>query len=143
MKIVHDHDDGGDVRAPSHVQFSHRLSEVPTLTGLPEIEVLKNELLGYMNELLGRTDPPIDSPYLNLMEVATAYYARGQEIDMLIHAGELEGLILKGTEYYRFRTGVLRSFIDAARKMADLGSRRLTQEELLSKQRYDGGGGLR
>ena len=82
-------------------------------------------------------DPPVDSPYLSLMEVATAYYSRAQELDALIHQGEAEGSIKKASDYYKFRVGYLRSFIEAAKRHCDLGSRRLTQEDLISRQRYD------
>lgn len=94
-----------------------------------------DELLEMLHTMQGRADAPIESPYLSLMEVATAYMARGFEMEMLIlnqeHDGEF-GL-------RKFRTGPLRSFIEAARKFVDLGSRRLTQEVLLSDQRRDAG----
>ena len=56
---------------------------------------------------------------------------------MLIHHDEDSGEVRRGTPYYRIRTGVLRTFIDMARKLADLGSRRLTQEDLITRQRRD------
>ena len=71
------------------------------------------------------------------MECAVAYYSRAQEIDSLIHEGEGTGAIKKSDPYYRVRVGPLRSFIEAARKHCDLGSRRLTQEDVISRQRYD------
>ncbi len=129
-----------DVAAPSHVQFGKRLTDVPVGLGLPDIDELRDELISYVDVLLGRVDPPVESPYLDMMEIAAAYYARALEIDMLIHDAELHGEVLKGAPYYRFRTGQLRSFIEMAKKMADLGSRRLTQETLLNTQRYDAGG---
>jgi hypothetical protein len=75
------------------------------------------------------------------MEVAAVYYARAKEIDMLIHWEEQNRRVIRGSPYYRFRTGQLRSFMEMAKMMADLGSRRLTQERLLSEQRYDAGNG--
>ena len=74
--------------------------------------------------------------------MATAYLARAYELDMLIHRAEASGDVRRGQPYYRLRTGSLRSFIDMARKMTDLGSRRLTQEDLLSRQRRDLGEAL-
>jgi hypothetical protein len=71
------------------------------------------------------------------MECAVAYYSRAQELDSLIHEGEIEGSVKKNSPYYKVRTGPLRAFIEAAKKHADLGSRRLTQEELISRERYD------
>lgn len=88
---------------------------------------------------MGRADPPIESPYLSLAEVAAAYHARAREIEMLIHMGEDAKEIRRGDPYYKFRTGTLRSFIELARKMYDLGSRRLTQEDLITRQRLDEG----
>jgi hypothetical protein len=71
------------------------------------------------------------------MEYAVAVFSRGQEIDALIHEGEATGAIKKSSPYYRVRVGPLRSFLEAAKKHCDLGSRRLTQEEVISRQRYD------
>jgi hypothetical protein len=77
------------------------------------------------------------SPYLGLAEAATVYYCRAQEIDALIHAGEREGVIMRGSALYKFRTGELRSFIELSKRAAELGSRRLTQEQLLHDQRFE------
>ena len=128
-------------RAPSHVQFSKRLTDVPVGAGLDDLEELQDELLEYVDILLGRADPPIGSPYLDLQEVATAYLGRALEIDMLIHWQEQKEKIPRGHPLQRFRTGQLRSFIDMANRLADLGSRRLSQEQLLNEQRYDAGEG--
>lgn len=133
------HDVTHGVAAPSHVQFGTRTTEVPVGLGLPDVEDLQDEILGYLDVLLGRVAPPIDSPYLALMELASAYYARALEIDARIHWEEQQMRVVRGSPHYRFRTGQLRSFIEAAKKMADLGSRRLTQEDLLARQRYDQG----
>ena len=120
------------------VQFGRKLSSVPVGLDLPPVDELWQELQGYVDVILGRTESPIDSPYLALAEVATAYYCRAQEMDARIHAGERSGDIVKGSPYYKFRTGELRSFIELAKKAADLGSRRLTQETLLQQQRLEG-----
>jgi hypothetical protein len=131
------------VRAPSGAQFSRRLTDVEVLEGLPSVDELHEELLGYANVILGRADPPleVDGYFLDLMEVAAAYYARAKEIDMLIHWEEQNRRVIRGSAYYKFRTGQLRSFIEMAKMMADLGSRRLSAERLLSEQRYDNGNG--
>jgi hypothetical protein len=131
-----------EVQAPNKT-FSHRLTDVETIEGLPDVEELMDELLGYANVLLGRSDPPLqlDGFYLDLMEVAAVYYARAKEIDMLIHWEEQNRRVIRGSPYYKFRTGQLRSFMEQAKMMADLGSRRLTQERLLYEQRYDAGNG--
>lgn len=120
---------------PRHVQFGHRLMDVKLPDGLEPYDEMMDELLDMTRVLKGAADAPVSSPYLSLMEVATAYLARAYEIEMLIHAGEHGGQIERGDDLYKFRTGPLRSFIDMARKMTDLGSRRLSQEALLSEQR--------
>jgi hypothetical protein len=125
IKVVH----------PQHVQFSQRLNAVRVGQHLVDVHDLRKELYDMFDILLGRVESPISSPYLAMAEVATAYYTRAQEIDALIHRGEQEGTILRGSDLYRFRTGELRSFIDAAKRCAELGSRRLTQEQLLHDQR--------
>lgn len=119
------------------VQMSQRLSAVQVGIGLPSLEQLEHEIDEMVDVLMARVDAPVESPYLALMEVATAYFARAQEIDLLIHRAEREGVVFRGTDYYRFRTGELRSFIELARKCAELGSRRLSQEQLLTQQRLD------
>lgn len=123
--------------------FSRRLTDVEVLEGLPSVEELHEELLGYTDVILGRADPPMElnGYFLDLMEVAAAYYARAKEIDMLIHWEEQNRRVIRGSAYYKFRTGQLRSFIEMAKMMADLGSRRLTMERLLVDQRYDAGNG--
>lgn len=119
------------------VQFGHKLSSVPVGLGLPGVDDLWKELEEYMDIILGRKDSPIDSPYLTLAEVATAYYCRAQEIDATIHAGERSGDIVRGSPYYKFRTGELRSFIELAKRASELGSRRLTQERLIHDARLE------
>lgn len=76
--------------------------------------------------LLGRTDPPITRGVLTLMEVAEAYYARASEITAMLQRKEAEGVIAKGSTPYRFRTGELRTFMEAAKSAIELGSRRVT-----------------
>jgi hypothetical protein len=115
------------------------MTDVPLNEGLRDVEDLQEELLEYANVLLGRVDPPIDSPYLSMMELATAYHARALEIEMMIHWEEQQHRVIRGHPLYKFRTGQLRSFIELSKKMADLGSRRLTQEQMLTEMRYDSG----
>lgn len=124
---------------PSHVQFGRKLTEVRLPTGLPTVDAIIDELQGYCDILLGRVEAPIESPYLTLMEVAAAYHARAREIEMLIYTGEQNGSIKRGDPHYRVRTGQLNSFIELSKKMFDLGSRRLTQEDLITRQRLDQG----
>lgn len=128
-----------DVIARRDVQFGHVLTDVPLSSGLPSATEIEQELLEYCDVLLGRSAPPVESPYLDLCEIASAYYARALELDMLIHNEERARRVIRGHDLYKVRTGSLRSFIEMAKRMADLGSRRLTQEQLLQEQRYDAG----
>lgn len=105
---------------------------------MPGYEEILDELHGYCEVLLGRVDPPVQSPYLGLAEVAAAYHARAREIEMYIYEGELNGSVAKGSVYYKLRTGQLNSFIEMAKRMYDLGSRRLSQEDLIARQRLEG-----
>lgn len=122
---------------PKDVQFGIRLMDVKVKLGLPSVDELWEELKRYTDIILGREDPEHVSPYLGLQEGATAYYCRAQEIDMLIHKGEREGVIPKNSDYYKFRTGELRAFIELSKRAAELGSRRLSQEQLLHDQRFE------
>ena len=91
----------------------------------------------YTNVLLGRDKSPVYSPYLELMEVATAYHSRAREVEMNIYRMEVDGTVRRGDPLYKFRTGQLNSFIEMARKCIDLGSRRLTQETILTEMRKE------
>lgn len=122
----------------SDIQFSRTLSSVLVGLGLGSVDDLRDELIGYTDVLLGRVPSPIESPYLALQEVATAYHSRAREIEMLIFDAEREGLVMRGTELYKFRTGRLQSFLEMAKRLADLGSRRLSQEQLLYSARLEG-----
>jgi phage terminase large subunit GpA-like protein len=97
---------------------------------LPDVTVLSKELEGYLDVLMGRVTPPIEAGELTLMEIADAYYSRASEIQMQIMAMERDGGTFKGSVYYKFRTGELRTFLELTKRAADLGSRRLTQARL-------------
>ena len=122
--------------------YSQTVTDIQVPVGLPPIEELQDEFLGYMDVFLGRTPLPPEveeSPYLGLKEYADVVYARASEIDMLIYWGEQNREVPRGHPYYRFRTGQLRSFMSAAKRMSDLGSRRLSEQKFLMEQRYDAG----
>ena len=136
MKVQRD-----EVVAPT-ATFGRKLTDVAVGEGLPDVDDLVAEFLGYADIILGRADPPTDGmAYLDLMEIAAAYYARAKEVEMLILWSEQQRKVIRGSPHYKFRTGQLRSFIEMAKMMADLGSRRLTQERLMYDQRYDSGNG--
>jgi len=58
---------------------------------------------------------------------------------MRIQHAETSGEVRRNTAYYNIRTKLLRDFIDMTKRLADLGSRRLTQEDLITRQRRDMG----
>lgn len=91
-----------------------------------DLHLMKNEVKDMTDILLGRTPAPIDKGPSTLMEVAEAYHARAREMSMLLKDAEAEGHILRGSAAYRFRTGMLRDFIELVSRTVDLGSRRIT-----------------
>lgn len=97
---------------------------------------MREELREYTDILLGRIEPPIDKGVLTMMEVAEAFHARAREMEMELLELEAEGAVLRGSRPYKFRTGMLRSFIEMCSKTIDLGSRRLTHQRML----YDDNG---
>ncbi len=107
-----------------------RLRAVRVGEGLPPIPRMMEELQDMTDVLLGRVEPPIQKGTMTLMEVADIYFGRASEMTMLLHALEREGQITRGSAHYKFRTGELRDFMEMAKRAADLGSRRLTEEQL-------------
>jgi len=80
--------------------------------------------------LLGRQAPPLSRGIATLMEVAEAYHSRASEVYSLIQRAEASGRALKNGAHYRFRTGELRTFIEATKRTIDMGSRRITMAAL-------------
>lgn len=115
-----------------------RLRAVPLGEGVPSITSMVEELQDMTDVLLGREQPPIDAGHLTLMEVADAYFARASELTMLLQQAEREGTVTKGSAHYKFRTGELRTFLELARRASELGSRRLTEEQLLWEMQQHG-----
>lgn len=91
---------------------------------------LRAELADYVDVLLGRQEPPVNTGESTLAEISNAYYSRAREMEMQLHGLELEGHVLKGSGHYRFRTGELRSFIELAKQCYELGSRRITMAQM-------------
>ncbi len=108
-----------------------KLRAVPLGQGVPELADLVAELDDMTAVLLGREEPPIDAGYLTLYEVADAYYARAAEITTMLQRQEREGVVTRGSNHYKFRTGELRTFMEMAKRAADLGSRRITYENMI------------
>jgi len=118
-------------------QFGTIVRDVPLKYGLPGVDELSKELKEYTDILLGRVPCPLDNGVATLMEISNAYFARACELDMLIHEGEREGDIEKGSSYYRFRTGELRSFLELTKRSFELGSRLVTVEQMRMNERLE------
>lgn len=123
------------IRRPTHVPqnplpAAQTVRDIQVGAGLPDVDVLSKEIKGYWDVLMGRVPPPAEAGELTLMEIANVYLTRALEMSALIHEAEREGGVFKGSSYYRFRTGELRDFIEAAKRVQELGSRRLTQARL-------------
>lgn len=113
------------------------LTDIHTVPGLGSLTDLREELDTYWDVLLGHDEPPVEHGVHTMQEVATAYYARAKYIHGCIREAELEGEVTKGSTMYGFRTGMLRDFIEAASKVADLGSRRVTVAQLRHDMKLD------
>lgn len=114
-----------------HVRRKTHLRAFKVGSGLPTLGELVEEIHEYTATLLGRRPPPYNPRYTEaLMECADAYFARASEITMLIQQAEREGRIVRSSPFVKFRTGELRSFMEMAKRAADLGSRRITVRQM-------------
>ena len=98
--------------------------------GVPTLHEMREELDEMVAVLMGRNPAPYDNGVSTLQEVANAYYSRGMELTLLLQRAENDGMVLKGSKHYHFRTGELRTFCDLALRAIDLGSRRLSLAKL-------------
>lgn len=118
------------VRQSAPVQHDTRLRAIRLGDGLPPIPKMMEEIADMADVLMGRVDPPVHQGVITLMETADAYFARASEMTMLLQQAEREGTVLRGSAAYKFRTGELRTFMELAKRAADLGSRRITVEQM-------------
>jgi len=95
--------------------------------GLGTPDEISDEIQGMLDVLLDRVHSPIDPDKPTaLMEVADAYYMRASEIAFKIHRLERKGVIKRGDELYRLRTGEIADFLEACKRTIETGSRRLS-----------------
>lgn len=106
---------------------------------MPNLSALRAELSEYVEVLLGRRPAPIDNGVMTLMEYANSVYSRAMEINMHLLHGESSTppAIPKGSHFYKFRTGELRTFIELAKGAQELGSRRLTAAQMALEMREE------
>lgn len=123
------------VRGTKGKPLPKRLRAFRLGAGLPSVGKLCDEIEAMRDVLLGREDPPVTGT-LALMETADAYYARAAEMEQLILKGERDGRITRNSpdKLYKFRTGELRSFKEMCSRATDLGSRRVTAENIRAGQ---------
>lgn len=115
-------------------RISRHVPVVKIGEGMDNLADLRRELDEYVAVLLGRKDPPIDRGVMTLMELAEAYFARATEMEMVIHRGEIDGVVPTKSKLYYFRTRELRAFQELAKAAMELGSRRVTAEKLVWEQ---------
>jgi len=96
----------------------------------PHVVLWEDEIDGYLDVLMGRVPPPINHGTITLQEVSDAYYARANEISIQILRGVRDGDMNKGGPEDKFRTGDLRDFLTLTKHAGDLGSRRVTVEQM-------------
>lgn len=114
----------------------HKIRTFRLGEGLPRPGDIRDELEDMRAVLLGHEDPPTTNGILTLMEIAEAYFSRACDLEQLILRAEAEGKIMKGrnSQYHSLRTQEIRSFKEMAKSAADLGSRRLSAENLRWEQ---------
>jgi hypothetical protein len=91
---------------------------------------MRDEIDEYTQVLMGHEEAPIQNGVLTLMEYANAVYSRAMELTIYLQRAEVDGVVIKGSRQYRFRTGELRTFCEMAAKAIELGSRRVTVAQL-------------
>ena len=101
---------------------------------LKNLDQVRNEIQEYIDILFGRKPAPLEDGIDTLLELATAYYSRAKEIEAKLHQLESNGVILKGSKHYKYRTGELRSCLELLKAQVDLGSRRITVARLEQEQ---------
>ena len=109
---------------------SHSVRKFRVNHGIPTVGEMRDEIDEYTQVLLGHEESPIQNGVLTLMEYANAVYSRAMELTMYLQRAEADGVVLKGTKPYRFRTGELRTFCEMAAKAIELGSRRVSVAQL-------------
>lgn len=124
--------------APIPPKYKGRVREFTLGSGLPSPEKITRELKEYRDVLAGRADPPIQKGVATMLEVAEAYFSRACDIEQDILIAAREGRITKSSPYHSIRTQEIRSFKEQAKSAAELGSRRITWENLRYQQELRG-----
>lgn len=123
---------------PKKPSYKGRVRQFRLGQGLPSPEAIRNELKGYRDILMGREDPPIQKGVMTLMEVAEGYFSRACEIEQEILEAQQEGRLPKTGEWNTLRTQEIRSYKELFKSATELGSRRLTFENVRVQQEMRG-----
>lgn len=107
-------------------------------SGLPEPKAIRRELEDMRDVLMGRKEPPMQKGVATLMEIANGYFSRACEIEQLIYTAKAEGWLPKNKGYEQLRTQEIRSFKELSKAATELGSRRITFENLRYQQETRG-----
>lgn len=123
---------------PKPKSYKGKVRQFTLGEGLPSVTAIQEELDGYREVLFGREDPPIDKGVMTLMEVAEGYYSRACEIEQLIYRAIADGVIPKSHPLNSLRTQEIRSFKEMTKSATELGSRRITWENVRTQQEMRG-----
>lgn len=126
------------VRTHKPVTYKGKVREFTLGSGLPTPKDIRRELEGYRDVLMGREDPPLQKGVMTLMEIANGYFSRACEIEQLILQAKAEGWLPKNKGYETLRTQEIRSFKELSKGATELGSRRVTWEDLRWRQETRG-----
>lgn len=133
------------ITTPGHKKPSQshkgRLRTFKINGGLPDPQTIREELRGYREILLGREDPPSSLEKVGihaLQEFADACFARTCELEQNILEAIAEGHLDKDSPYHSLRTQELRSYKEMFKASSELGSRRLTREQIRVQQEMRG-----
>lgn len=120
--------------------YRGRVREFRLGEGLPTPAAIREEISQMRDVLMGRVDPPIEKGVITLMEVANGYFSRACEMEQLIYEAISEGRLAgpRKTKYNQLRTQEIRSFKELAKGATELGSRRITFENLRHEQETRG-----
>lgn len=126
------------ITRPPQVNYKGRLRQFDIPDGLPSPREIREELKEYRDVLEGRLDPPMQKGVMTLMEVAEGYFSRACSIEMEILEALNTEVIDKSHPLNAVRTQEIRVFKELSKGAAELGSRRITFENLRFQQENRG-----
>jgi len=125
-------------KPPKAHPYKGKLREFHIPRGLLTPDEIREEMEDMRAVLHGHVNPPMEKGVITLMEVAEGYFSRACEIEQLILAGKAQGWLPKNKGYEQLRTQEIRSFKELAKAATELGSRRVTWENLRFEQERRG-----